>query len=109
MNEEKEKYLSRFTNVADLIESSESEPEDESDADFQYKSPAKGDADGDSEGSEVQSWIPSSQISEYSVHETSFVEESYFDKSVGSKKKLRDSNVSSLYSGSKRKKQLTED
>jgi hypothetical protein len=101
MNSEKEKYMSRFANAADMISSSESEPEKNSDEDDDFKSPDKEESEESSEASQVESLIHSSQASEYAADENSHLEESYFEKSTGGKKRLRPSNVSSNLTNSK--------
>jgi hypothetical protein len=101
MNNEKEKYLSRLANVADLISSSSSEPDDKDDDEFEINE-IQSESDSHSSDNE-NSFIRSSQVSSNktpsSSDTTSYLSESYYDKEHSGKKSL--SYVSSL--SSKRK------
>jgi hypothetical protein len=110
MNDEKERYLSRLANVADLISSSESEPDD-SDENFDVSQHTP---ESDSASSEP-SLVPSSQISDViadesslmSVDQNSYVaEESFVNELSSKKKRVIDSSEGTLWSGARKKKAI---
>lgn len=100
MNDEKERYLSRLANIADLISSSESEPDD-SDENFDVSQHIP---ESDS-GSSEPSLVPSSQVSSVIPDESSYLaEESFVNELSSKKKRVIDSSEGTLWSGNRKKK-----
>jgi hypothetical protein len=109
MNSEKEKYLSRLANGADLISSSESEPDDESDESFDVSQVVEESDSVSSETSKVSSGRTSSIASSVAFDESSNNpdEESYVSElSPNTKKKMYNPSEGTLWSGARKKKAI---
>lgn len=104
MNNEKERYLSRLANVADLISSSSSEPDDEDDEDFDLD---KYTPESDSGESDASSLVKSSQITESEVtvsEDVSYVSEARFEKDSSGIKRISNESSGSIYRAMKKGK-----